>query len=134
MPMETKKYGPKFIGRVAKILNTHTILITAGSNKGLSVGDKIQIYSYIGTLENDDPELVISDFEMVKAELTVVRCEETYSICKTHTYKKKSPFVASPLLTSDVEVYSDLKVSTKDITDLSLDDYTIHIGDPVKEA
>lgn len=128
-----KKFGPKAIGQVVRILSEDTLIIDVGKDRYIKEGDKIQVYEYLGDLNGVNGEF-LGSFEGIKAELTVKRVEPKYSICQTATYKTSAlDWPRTPLLENIVETkHYALDVDEKDISPLEIKDPKIHIGDPVK--
>ena len=128
------KYGPKAIGQVIRILNKSSLIIDVGKDT-LSEGDRVQVYEYHGPLK-DLTGYQLGTLEVIKSELTVIRCEPGYSICETDTQLNIDMNMAKTPLLENLQLYrhKEMNVHEEDIDPLELNDPVIHIGDPVKLA
>ena len=129
-----EKYGPKFIGQIIRILDKHTLIISAGKGE-VSPGDSLQVYEYLGELIGPDGQNYGS-LEFVKASIEVIRCEQKYSICKTEKIEGPSKFslALSPLLEQTATYRADLPVDRDVLDPIKPQDPKVRLGDPVKHA
>ena len=128
----------EYLGNVVRICDAHTLVINAGKEYDLNVGDKIQVYEITDEITDIDGSK-IDDYYFIKAPLTITRCEEHYSICVANSYLSPAvseaiaKFATSPLL-SNVSRKEELDVSKDDFKPLKRGDSRIHVGDFVKLA
>lgn len=128
-----KKYGPKCVGQVIRILDSHTLIVSLGSSS-VHVGSTLQVYEFLGDLIGMDGENYGS-FEFVKAEVEVVRCEPRYCICKTEFENGPSIGTAlTPILERSFSYRKNLPVDKDDFSPIEPSDPKIRLGDPVKRA
>ncbi|MBD5456323.1 MAG: hypothetical protein HDR23_07605 [Lachnospiraceae bacterium] len=131
--MNTANLDSYCIGRVLRILDNRTIIVSTG-NSVLTLGAQIQVYEIVDTvkdLEGNDLDILIH----VKDTLEVIQVENNYSICqKMITRPITFNFALSPLLEHTTEEYVPLNIDNEDIQPLILKDPLIRVGDPIKFA
>lgn len=129
-----KRFGPKVIGQVLKILDTHTVLIS-NVLENVSIGDTLQIYEYVGSFTGEDGENY-GTLEYVKANVIVESMEDRYCICKTPFTENQSSLAITPVLEQlyGKKKRSDLNVNQSDITPIVVQNEQVKVGDPVKKT
>lgn len=131
--MDTNNMDTYCIGHVLRILDEHTIIISAG-NSMISEGASIQVYEITDILKDlngDDLDVLIH----IKDTLQVVQTENNYSICKKMEQKPLTFTLAlSPLLEQKSGEYIPLNIDQNDIKPFQVKDPLIRVGDPVRFA
>ena len=78
----------KIIAKVAKVLDNRTLVINAGSNKGVSLNMKFLISSALNSQVVDpDTNEIIGEVAIPKVKVEITRVDEKYSIAETYEYK-----------------------------------------------
>lgn len=68
--------------KVAKILDEYNVVINAGTDHDVSVGDKFQILDKTGSaVEDPVTSEIIGYLDLIKATVTVIEVQEKMSIC-----------------------------------------------------
>lgn len=128
----------KAIAHVIRIVDDYTLIIDAGTNQGLKIGDKVQVYDILDEIFDLEGG-VIDYYRFIKATLRVDVCEDKYSICKTlsssvpSAYKLVAQLATSPLLETKT-LREKLQVEESDQKPLPVGERRIEIGDKVKKA
>ena len=131
------------VGRVIRILNKKSVVISATSND-VKVGDVLSVYQVsdeIYDLDGNSLGPMIFD----KDKLVVKQTTEHYSLCEKKDFiiqrsralfgmsKALSALATSPLLEGYEEEENPLHVNEEDIQPLDIElDPVIHLGDPVR--
>ena len=123
-----KKFGPKAIGQVVRILNDSFLIIDVGRSS-VDDGDIVQVYESLGSLIGPDGT-DLGPLEYIKATLEVVQREEQYSVCKA--IRSSTPPALNPLLEGPFRASFD--VATGEIEPLNPSDKRVRVGNPVKRA
>lgn len=126
-------YGDAFKGRVVRILDNTSLIIDIGSDD-IDVGDIVQVYTPLGTLEGIDGE-ILGSLEEIKAQLKVIRVEPSYAICKTQkkTGASRLSHAVTPML-DRVQIQETFAVNEDECNPFPTQDLSVHVGDPVKFA
>lgn len=78
----------KIVAKVAKVLDNRTLVINAGSNKGVSLNMKFLISSALNSQVVDpDTKEIIGEVAIPKVKVEIIRVDEKYSIAETYEYK-----------------------------------------------
>lgn len=133
----TPNYGRNCIGNVIRILDEYTLIINAGTNKFLHVGEKIIVYTVVDPIFDLDGTL-LSMYEYQKDILEVIEVNIKYSICQKKEIGIIDPGIMGELTLSPLfkpkEERIPLDVSPEDISPFKKVPHQIQIGDPVKRA
>ncbi|MBO0419066.1 hypothetical protein JZO80_02740 [Vagococcus fluvialis] len=130
--------------KIIKILSEYSVVINAGANDGIQIGDKFDILSQEKRiLEDPDTFEILDEFDSYKGTILAIDVRDRYSICETPKSTITNPtsiamgalsetLTRSYLGTSTVQ--SKLNVSEYDIDnifDKYNDDSPVVIGDHV---
>lgn len=75
--------------KVASIIDNRTLVVNAGLNAGISVGDKFKIFSAQGKIIKDpDSGKSLGKLEIEKMPVVVVKVEENFSVAETFKYRE----------------------------------------------
>ncbi len=120
----------KEIFKVIKILDSETIVLNAGKNNRINIGDKFEIYGP-GQEVIDEDWINYGTLDIIKEKVTVDNLYDKMCLCRHH---EKSAF-ASMVGLSSLYVSSGYKSLNVDKTQMSNEmdeDHTIRIGDKAK--
>lgn len=78
----------KIVAKVAKVIDNRTLIINAGSNKGVVLGMKFLISSSTNSQVVDpDTNEIIGVVAVPKVRVSVTRVDEKYAIAETYEYR-----------------------------------------------
>lgn len=120
------------IMKVAKIISTKQIVINAGSNDGLKVGDKLEIVDRLGaTVKDPDTGKVLGTLDMPKGKVIVSAVYEKMAVADAPDISIVG--LSSPNSTAlGIDTQEDLNVDPTQITgNDSISKKPIQIGDIV---
>lgn len=87
--------------KVAAIINHYSLIINAGINDNLNVGDRINVIDTIGSVIKDpDTGKKIGTYPLTKARLVVTKTYPEFSICETQKELAGIHIAAKSLYTS----------------------------------
>lgn len=118
--------------KVAKIISTKQIVINAGSNDGLKVGDKLEIVDRLGaTVKDPDTGKVLGTLDMPKGKVIVSAVYEKMAVADAPDISIVG--LSSPNSTAlGIDTQEDLNVDPTQITgNDSISKKPIQIGDIV---
>ena len=135
-------------GKVAQILNTRELVITLGSDNGVTLGMYFDVMDPKGTdIEDPDTGEILGSIERPKVRVKVSRVETRLSMASTYRSKKiniggqggardLSGGFLSQMLTPPkwVTRYETLKTQEKTWEDLDEKESYVKIGDPVVQV
>lgn len=120
------------IFQVIEIVNHSTILINAGANQKVKVGDLVRVIEKGDDVIDPDTKESLGTFDYIKDELEIVRVYPAFSVCKKihrENINKLSPF--SNLVTTKTSIKS-LNVNKEQISNRNIKgNPVISIGDLV---
>lgn len=79
--------------KIAKILDEYNVVINAGTDHNIDIGDKFQILDKKGSVVKDpETDEIIGQLDLIKATVIVKETQEKMCICssQTHSYFKSS--------------------------------------------
>ncbi len=123
------------IYKVIKILNEYEIVINAGANKGLSDGDRLQIFVPGVHVVDPDTKEDLGTLDNVKATIVVKTLLPKMAICVNAATESPLTSSAQALIsTAFAPTSKKLNVNTLDISGGSpLQDSCIKLGDLVRK-
>ena len=124
--------------KIVKIIDEYTVIINAGTNKGIEIGDKLQIIDEKGSeVKDPDTNEVLGFLDLIKDTVEVSEVHDKMCICVTPHYTTVNNII-SPGLRSIAGsiVFSEQKKLNVDLSQvtggLRKSDAPIQIGDPVR--
>lgn len=118
--------------KVIKILDTKTILIDYGSDKGAKEKEKIQIVEK-GEDIYDSDGMFLDTLDILKDTLEIVRVENKFSLCQKITVEDTNPYLPILKLNTKVEKSNILNVNEHDVLNIKYQTSNpIKVGDLVK--
>ena len=77
------------IYKIAKIIDEYTVIVNAGSNQEIAIGDTFRILDEKGSAVKDpDTNEIIGYMDLIKGTVTVSEIFEKMCICESTTYTK----------------------------------------------
>lgn len=78
----------KIIAKVAKILDDRTLIVNAGSEKGVKLGTKFLISSSLGSeIKDPDSQEILGEVAIPKVKVMVTRVDVKYCVAETYEYQ-----------------------------------------------
>lgn len=101
--------------KIAKIISTTELVINAGSNQNINVGDKFQIIDKVGSEPVMDPDTgeSLGTLDIIKGTVEVTAVYPNMSIVQSEQ-TTKNPF--TQIAINPYQVREDLNVDTSQIT------------------
>lgn len=127
--------------KIAKILDEYNIVINAGTNHGVAIGDEFQILDVTSNpVEDPDTKEIIGYLNLIKASVIVIDVQEKMCICTSEESKTSMGILADTLsnMTGHMHPYGKtekvrLNIDYSDVTGgLSKSNEPIRVGDSVK--
>lgn len=126
--------------KIAKILDEYSVIVNAGTDDGIEVGDQFQILDKKGSAVKDpDTGATIGHLDLIKGTINVSEVQEKMCICTSPNYVS---IPATSLLSSIRDITEALPVSSRrEKLNVDLDQVTgglrksdapIQVGDSVK--
>lgn len=110
---------------IAAILNEYEVVINAGSNEGLSAGDKIEIFEINDDIIDASTKENLGPLVFVKDTLEIVFVDEKYAICQKFIERK----ISVPSVTSSFhETIEKIAQTTRKTVEMSKESVSININ------
>ena len=119
--------------RVVKINSEWEIVINAGANKELKIGDKLEIF-VIGTpIIDPDTKVNLGTLDSIKAIVEVVQVYENMAVCKNSLFEPSSMEIISNAAAMMItRPRKKLNVEIEEMTESGYVKEPIKIGDKVR--
>jgi len=120
--------------KVIKIIDDKSLVINAGADKGLHVGDIIEVFQPGDEVVDPETNESLGSLDYVKARLDVVTSLPKMSVCKD---KKSRNAFFDPLTTTFINqtYYESISIDPKDISGgYENVDKVIRVGDLVRKV
>lgn len=114
--------------KVAAIIDNRRLVLSAGSESGVAVGDKYQIYAAEGKeIKDPDSGMVLGRLEIEKLPVKVVQVQEAFAVAETYRYHETneggsfnsfaamSNYLAAPRIKREYESFEIEKGERKSI-------------------
>lgn len=113
--------------KIARILNMETVVINAGSQKGLCPGDILEIFEDPDPVFDPETKEQLGTLPQRKALIEIIEVAEKLSVCEN--YQKNNSFFDKFKYTVTPD---DLNVRNEQIKPLPIDSQPISVGDKVR--
>ena len=134
--MSESKQGKSMLFKVVKIISEYDVVINAGSDDGVKVGDIFEIYEPGDVVNDPDTDEVLGTLDFVKARIQVKTVFQKMSLC-TNTETSTST-IAELALSMSSFYASSIKPLNVDALDISggFEDVNkkIRVSDLVRKA
>jgi len=130
-------------GKVAAIKDMYTIVINKGSDDGVEDGMHFVIYEPGEEIKDPDTNILLGNFEYVKAKVKVTYVSEKYAVAETYeTYIAGGSSAYSALLSAAISLESrvqreklplPLSEDIKGTFSEKTKNITVNVGDSVKQ-
>ncbi len=121
----------KTIFKVIKILDSETLLLNAGKNDEINIGDKFEIYGPGKEIFDPDTKKSLGTLDIIKETVSADTVLDNMCVCRHH----QESTLAAMISLSTLYVSNGNKILNVDKTQMSneLDeDHTIKIGDKAR--
>lgn len=130
---ETHWIDPQ-IGYIIEIPDNKTIIINAGTKKGVRINSQIIVYEPGPEVVDSKTHEILGRRDFIKAKLTVSEVEENFAVChKSEVIKTGGMYNMASIINGTEELVNQpLNVDKDQIKNWSIKEKTIKINDPIK--
>lgn len=130
------KYHESYIdpqkGIVISIPDVYSIVINIGSEDGLKIGSKVQVFEKGYDVFNPGESTPLGRVDFVKDTLEVVDLYPKYSIAKKKVKKNKTSSMALLIAGATIESVEKIDVDESQVRHADINNPVITVGDAVK--